>query len=145
MSDLETLLNGRAPANVYRLLSRATPRSIAHTIESLGWRCFYLDGRRARDKKSFLDAIAVSLHFPAYFGHNWDALDECITDLAWAPAPGYVLLFDHVHWLACHHPQDWRTVMEIFRQAVAVWRAEAVPFSVLLRHTRGCAGPVPAL
>ncbi|MGC3969698.1 MAG: barstar family protein [Pirellulales bacterium] len=39
--------------------------------------------RKARGKEKLLGAIARPLHFPRYFGWNWDALDECLRDLSW--------------------------------------------------------------
>lgn len=41
-----------------------------------------LDTRDATDKASFLVAVARDLGFPAYFGHNWDAFEECARDFA---------------------------------------------------------------
>ena len=40
-----------------------------------------LDGSKTVDKTSFLTQIANLLKFPDYFGHNWDALDECLGDI----------------------------------------------------------------
>ncbi|MEZ5186623.1 MAG: barstar family protein [Candidatus Nanopelagicales bacterium] len=37
-----------------------------------------LDTRGARDKQAFLRACALSLAFPDYFGHNWDAFEESL-------------------------------------------------------------------
>ncbi|WP_083389754.1 barstar family protein [Trichormus sp. NMC-1] len=31
------------------------------------------------------------MEIPTYFGANWDAFDECITDLTWCPAQRYVI------------------------------------------------------
>ena len=41
----------------------------------------------------FFDEIAATLKFPDYFGHNLDALDECLSDLEWLRENGWVLVF----------------------------------------------------
>jgi hypothetical protein len=51
-----------------------------------------LDGAAAKD--DVLKRIAGSLAFPQWFGGNWDALEDCLTDLAWRPADGHVLVFE---------------------------------------------------
>lgn len=38
---------------------------------------------KARGKQKLLGVLAAKLRFPSYFGHNWDALDECLRDLSW--------------------------------------------------------------
>jgi RNAse (barnase) inhibitor barstar len=40
-----------------------------------------LDGLRIESKGDLLAAIATALDFPEYFGHNWDALDECLGEV----------------------------------------------------------------
>lgn len=40
-----------------------------------------LDGRRCRTGRQFLVEIGVVLGFPAYYGRNWDAFNECFGDL----------------------------------------------------------------
>jgi len=41
--------------------------------------------RGLRSKQKLLCVLADKLRFPAYFGHNWDALEECLGDLSWLP------------------------------------------------------------
>ncbi|MCB9156538.1 MAG: barstar family protein [Caldilineaceae bacterium] len=42
-----------------------------------------------------MTAVAAVLQFLPPYLHwaNWDAFEECIQDLSWLSAPGYVLLF----------------------------------------------------
>lgn len=48
----------------------------------------------ASDKEKLIASVAAALRFPAWFGGNWDALEDCLCDLSWLPAAGYVLLFE---------------------------------------------------
>ncbi len=72
-----------------------------------------LDTRTAADKASFLAACARDLRFPEYFGHNWDAFEECLRDFADHHRPAVVV------WTgAAQLPQDVRaTALEVFEAA----------------------------
>lgn len=37
-------------------------------------------------KEELLDRVARGLSFPDYFGRNWDALIDCLSDLSWSNA-----------------------------------------------------------
>lgn len=49
---------------------------------------FMLIWLRARNKDEMLDQIGRALAFPEWFGHNWDALADCLLDMGWRPALG---------------------------------------------------------
>lgn len=68
-------------------------------IEVAAWTVrFARDGapREARvtatTKAELLTQLARELQFPAYFGHNWDALFDCLCDLSWLPVPSVRLV-----------------------------------------------------
>jgi hypothetical protein len=87
------------------------------------------------DKNSFLHACAEAMHFPIYFGYNWDALWDSLTDLSWAPAQDYLLLYDDVTNFARHASRDWATARKIWAEGVVDWRRRGIPFLSLLRRT----------
>ncbi len=50
-----------------------------------------IDGHKSQNVYDFLNNISIAFKFPDYFGYNYDALDECLNDLAWLDTPGYAL------------------------------------------------------
>ena len=145
MSTLQPLFSGELTPGIYQLTSRAKPESIVDEVTDQGWRAFYVDGAAVMDKASFLDAFAVALDFPSYFGQNWDAFEECLTEMTWAPGTGYVILWDDVANFADAAPEQWETAQAIFNQAADYWQARDVPFYLLVRGTRHYGREIPNL
>lgn len=144
MNELEQIFN-QEQGGVYRWLSPARSCELERAVQPRGWRFFYLDGRQVRGKASFLRTAAVAMEFPAYFGYNWDAFEEMINDLSWAPAAGYVLLYDHLWRFACEQPEGWAVARTILQSACDQWAGQGTPFVTLLRHTHGCSSVIPLL
>ncbi|RME59627.1 MAG: hypothetical protein D6790_10430, partial [Caldilineae bacterium] len=93
---LRRLLCGRTPSGLYRVDARPPVQEILAAARRAGWHAAILRGDAITDKASFLDAIADGMAFPAYFGRNWDALDEVLTDPDALPeAAGYLLIWDN--------------------------------------------------
>jgi hypothetical protein len=91
---------------------------------------FDLDLAGVVGREAFLKRCAERLRLPGYFGQNWDALHECLLDLAADGSPGAV-----VHWrrgaaLAKRAPDATRTALEILREAAASWAATGRVFLV---------------
>ncbi len=80
---LEALLAGELSLALYRCSTRKRAAALIRLAERRGWRAHWLDGRAIHDKATFLSRVADALRFPAYFGHNWDAFEECLTDMLW--------------------------------------------------------------
>jgi hypothetical protein len=104
----------------------------ADGLQKLGTEIFYLDGREIRDTQSFLQKVAEVMRFPDYFGYNWDALDECITDLDWCPAARYILIYDYPEAFSKAEPEQWKVAYDILQSAVEYWQGSDTPLEVLL-------------
>jgi hypothetical protein len=96
-----------------------------------GVKVFYLDGRAINSKKSFFSKAAEVMQFPEYFGHNWDAFDECITDLEWVPAKRYVLIYNKPNLFAETNPLDWQIAYDTLQSAVDYWQSTDTPMDLL--------------
>jgi hypothetical protein len=104
-----------------------------------------LDLSDVRTKAAFLAECARRLDFPPYFGHNWDAFDECFRDLAWQTVPGHAFLFAACDRFAAAAPDDWRIALRIFESAVAEWEQAGKPLYVFLQSSPPFAPGVPTL
>jgi len=93
---------------------------------------FKIDLSDVASKEDFLRAVAEALKFPSYFGMNWDAFEECINDLEWNPARGYVIVLGSVEEFAQKAPGDFKMAGNIFKDAAKRWKAQKKPFYVFL-------------
>src|SRR5262245_29338699 len=75
-----------------------------------------LPGRLSR-KQDLLRALAAGLKFPDYFGYNWDALEECLSDLSWLGGQARVVIL-HKH-VPLRDNEQRRTYCDILRKAIA--------------------------
>jgi hypothetical protein len=145
MGRLEAVTGGGRPAGVYRWLSRAHTEAVRRELAAAGWAVYVLDGRGLGGAQGLFDRCARVLAFPAWFGHNWDALADCLGDLSWLPGKGYVLLWEQYGALARSDPAAWRMALEVFAAAIETrHETGAVPLYVLLRGT-GPADDIPVL
>jgi RNAse (barnase) inhibitor barstar len=127
-------------SGVYALPRPIRPLREAAARARLVW--FELDAVHARDKSSFLAACAQQLGFPPHFGHNWDALADCLRDFSWKPAPGYVIVWRGVRGLERAEPDALATALEVLREAALFWSGRGKAFFVLLdREPPGAALP----
>lgn len=128
---------------VWFLPSRADPKAVQSAARRASFAFFHVEGRNIARKEQLLNHVATALHFPEHFGHNWDALEECLRDLEWVDADGYVLYYDHIDPLLAAHPDQFETLVEILRDAVQSWKEDGSAMIVLLSGTHAPKGVPP--
>lgn len=94
-------------------------------------------GRKCHTKAGLLGEFARGLDFPSYFGKNWDAFEDCLTDLHWLPAPGYLFIMTEAEQVLPDHDEEYGTFIKILEESGKMWGAEqdvrpAIPFHLLL-------------
>jgi RNAse (barnase) inhibitor barstar len=126
----EAILQDPAKSGVRRLPTDA--EAIARAAVTIAFALWRVDLTAVRNKAALLAVLARAIEFPDWFGKNWDALLDCLGDLSWRPAPGYVLILEHCGVFAKHAPKDYVTALEVFNAAADSWRERGVPFWVFL-------------
>ncbi|MEV7503526.1 barstar family protein [Streptomyces sp. NPDC093018] len=80
-----------------------------------------LDLTGVTDKSGLLDAVARALHLPDWFGRNWDALLDSLSDPSVWPSEaaerGLLLVVTGWEPYAGARPDEWRVAREVFTEA----------------------------
>lgn len=134
MEDWGKRLGDLSCSGVYTIGNAPEATEIQELAASKGLAFFHVNFGRVWSKKSFFRRLARDLQFPSYFGENWDAFEECLNDMAWAPAPGYVILLENWQTFARRFPGEMETARSIFEDVAASWSDEGNAFFVLLRE-----------
>jgi hypothetical protein len=92
-----------------------------------------------KSKEELLKTLAEALRFPKWFGGNWDALEDCLSDLSWRDARGWALIlrnFDAVP------RDDLGVLVEVLGSAAQFWAGRGKPFfAVFIDPRRALALP----
>jgi RNAse (barnase) inhibitor barstar len=120
-----------------------THRSTTYQAAPEGILMLELDAASMASLKGLYQEFATAFKFPDYFGNNFNALDECITDLEWLPAAGYLLIIKNAEVLLIKESDDaLKGLLSILDSAGEEWSApiiqgedwdrEGVPFHTIL-------------
>ncbi len=80
MTELRPLLTKGLRPGVYRWQSGATADQVRRDVAEAGWDFVLLDTSEIHDKSGFLDLCATAFDLPRWFGRNWDALADSLSD-----------------------------------------------------------------
>jgi hypothetical protein len=99
-------------------------------------------GRKAITTAGFFDEFGAAFQFPYYFGENWDAFNDCVTDLDWLTGEGYVVIITHaVHLLEKENIEALKNCLSVLEHAAQQFRKpgknmKAKAFHVILHATK---------
>jgi hypothetical protein len=116
-------------AGIYRL-PPCGRTELLEAAEAAGLACFQVSFADADRIGRALGELGQALGFPEWYGQNLDALKDCLTDLSWCQAAGYVLIIARAEILYAEDQVGFQALNEVFAAAVAEWRSQACPMWV---------------
>jgi hypothetical protein len=79
-------------------------------------------GRHCATPQAVFREWSAALQFPYYFGHNWDAFDECITDLDWLPGSCYLFCVTQLDKVLPAYSSDFSICINVLQVASREWK-----------------------
>lgn len=129
--ELRSVLADPALSGVYMVEASGSADFLAAAM-ALDFAAAAVDLSGCTEKQDALARFAKALRFPAWFGGNLDALADCLTDMSWWPAAGYLLLLEHAAEWREAEPEEFDTTLEVIEEAAQGWAVQRKPFWALL-------------
>lgn len=129
--DADDLLRHLDRAGVFAS-DEDSARTLYHAGPHAGYNVYRIDLGKAHNAEDVHRTFGKALHFPEWFGFNWDALADCLTDMSWNEADGYLVILQSIKALKISDPDALRTLISVLQDASAAWKAQHVPFWVLV-------------
>jgi hypothetical protein len=133
MSELLRRLSDASKNGVYRV---GACDAVIDAVSGSGLHLARVKLRGGDGKAEVLRQLSQALSFPSWFGGNWDALEDCLSDLSWSTATGEVLLIEGA---AAAAEDDIGVLRDILASTAAYWSERRRPFFAVF------AGADPAL
>lgn len=128
MVTLRDRLSEPRKSGVFRAVD--SPAELESAAQSAGLPLVGVDASAARTKSQMLGLLGKVLAFPSWYGRNWDALEDCLTDASWLPEKGQVIRIEGFEAYAEADPDGFAILLDIFKTSAEFWRGEGRAFWV---------------
>ncbi len=98
------------------------------------WDVLRVRGAKSKTDTLFFDELAAALQFPYYFGENWNAVLDCLTDLNWLRGSSFLIVFDSAEHLLSQSDRGFKVLLDELADAHASWYRETVDLGPLGRQ-----------
>ena len=120
------------PPNVVQSIRAFRVADLQAEANRLGQHFLYAYCAEATTKQQVLSNIANAFHFPKHFGKNFDALKDCLTDLAYKAGqqPGFIVVIEQLPNTPKFDKEARETLLDVFRDSADFWADKKVAFRV---------------
>jgi RNAse (barnase) inhibitor barstar len=116
-------------------VSEPTEKSAAvSSYGQRGYNIVIVNALRIIDRHGFFQLFSERLKFPDYFGNNWDAFYDGLTDLSWLKNRNSLIVIENYDLLQA---RDFSaSFLDILSDADAYWRGKGIDFRILLERRK---------
>ena len=120
------------PPNLVQSIRAFRVTDLQLEAAELGQHFLYAYCAEATTKQQVLAIIAEAFHFPRHFGKNFDALADCLTDLAHkaGPQPGFLVVIEQLPNTPKFDKEAREILLDVFRDAADFWADKRIAFRV---------------
>ncbi|MBE2258633.1 MAG: barstar family protein [Candidatus Accumulibacter sp.] len=129
LPPLQRLLENPRYAGIYHL-PLSGQAALKAAAAAAGFAVFEVGLGDADRIDEVLAKLGHDLDLPRWYGQNYDALKDCLSDFSWHEAPGYVVIVSRAETLAAENPAAFRTLNEVIAAVIDEWRSRDVPMWV---------------
>lgn len=131
-TEAEMSLLRSVPSNLVQSIRAFRVADLQAEAARLGQHFLYAYCAEAATKQQVLAIIAEAFHFPKHFGKNFDALRDCLTDLAYKSGaqPGFLVVLEQLPNTPKFDKEARETLLDVFRDTADFWSDKKVAFRV---------------
>ncbi len=128
----EVNLLANVPTNLVQSIRAFRVVDLQAEAARMGQHFLYAHCAGVTTKQQVLTVIAQSFQFPKYFGKNYDALSDCLTDLPHKAGaqPGFVVVLEQLPETPKFDKEAREKLLDVFRDAADFWADKKVAFRV---------------
>lgn len=131
-TDGDVSLFRGVPSNLVQSIRAFRVADLQAEAARLGQHFLYAHCAEATTKQQVLASIADAFQLPKHFGKNFDALGDCLTDLAYKSGaqPGFVVVLEQLPNTPKFDKEARETLLDVFRDTADFWADKKVAFRV---------------
>ncbi len=134
MNDLISIFQQELAPDLYYFSQEMSFQELTNLAQDYHFNLYYLEGEGINTKADFLTDCAKKMNFAEYFGHNWDAFEDGLTDLLLAKKNPTLIIYDHPENFATDQPQEWDNLINIWQSVIEFLQEHNISLWIVIQE-----------